>query len=344
MNARTHQHGARRALTVLTGAVLALGIGSVTAPAAQAADPTDLESETTFVTDPVEVGGEGTVYVNVFNRGTVDSGDWTQTITLPDIIAPDPVLEGVDSPQGECTVDGRIVTCTGTGLGAGFTFSAIMTVTGLAPGTDVITAAHVVVPEDPEPANDSHTVPITVVGPETGSGDWGKPGSGLMEPGRTAYYDVAFTCLSAEGCDYGPGMTITDQAMNGGSFNAGTNTVYINGETGIGSCQVTTTDISCTVTGTGHADQGDVIGSTNIGYAVAGGTPPDTQVFAQTIAFPAGWEGNDPSNDVYPIFTPPEAGASIVSAQAGIGAGALALVLGSGLLLRRRQRAGQTPT
>lgn len=341
MTARTHKQGARRALTVLAGAGLALGLGAVVAPAAHAADPTDLESRFTHVTDPVEVGGEGTVFVNVFNRGVADSGDWTQTITLPEIIAPDPVLEAVDSPQGECTVDGRTVTCAGTGLGTGFTWSAILTVTGYSPGTDVVTATHVVDPEDPEPANDSHSVPITVVAPGTGSGDWGTSGSDLMAPGTSKFYDVAFTCLSAEGCDYGPGMTITDQAVNGASYNAGTNHVYINGETNIGDCQVTETEVSCAVTATGHADQGDVISSKDIGYLVPIDALADTQMFAQTISFPDGWTGNDPSNDVYPISTPPEVEAPIVSWQVGAGLGGLVLLLGGGALLWRRQQSPQ---
>lgn len=170
------------------------------------------------------------------------------------------------------------------------------------------------------------------------TGDWGTSGSNLMAPGTTRYYDDTFTCLSVGGCDYAPGLTITDHATNGGSFGSGTNKVYLNGETVIGTCQVTSSDVSCTVTATGHANQGDTISTRNISYSVEGGAAPDVQVFAQTVSVPSGWTGDDPSNNVFPISTPPVAGAPMADWTLAGGAGALTLILAGGYVLRRRAR------
>lgn len=339
MTARPHLTRATRALTVLAAAALATGLGAVTTPAAHAATVGSDLAATVGGGFIEEVGGQARFVASFNNRGPAVTGDWTLTVTLPVIVAEEPELIAVEEDQGTCDVVGRVVTCTGTGLPAGNTFSFLIQVTGLEPGTQDVTAVASTA-SDPEPGNNTDTGVITV-GPITaGSGDWGTSGTGEMAPGAFQHYDVAFTCLSAGGCDYGPGMTITDEAINGGSFSPGTNNVYINDTTNVGDCTVTTTTISCSVHGTGRVAQGDVLSSRTIGYHVAGDAPVQTQVFAQTLGFPADWSGNDPSNDVYPIFTPAEVGAPVVSGEGLAAAAGIVLLGAGGVMLRRRQLQG----
>lgn len=339
MTARTHQKRATRALTVLAAAALASGLGAMAAPSAQATTVGSDLAATVGGGFIEEVGGQARFAATVNNHGPAVTGDWTFTVTLPTIVAEEPELVAVEEDQGTCAVAGRVVTCTGTGLDVGDTFSFIVQVTGLTPGTEEVSAVASTA-SDPEPGNSTDTGVITV-GPITaGSGDWGTSGTGEMAPGSFQHDDVAFTCLSAGGCDYGPGMTITDEAINGGSFSPGTNHLYINDSTNVGDCTVTTTTISCSVHGTGSVAQGDVLSSRTIGYQVAGDVPVQTQVFAQTLGFPADWSGNDPSNDVYPIFTPAEVGAPVVSGQGLAAAAGIALLGAGGVMLRRRRPQG----
>jgi hypothetical protein len=339
VTARTYQKNATRALTVLAAAALASGLGAMAAPSAQAATVGSDLTATVGGGFIDEVGGQARFAATFNNGGPAVTGDWTFTVTLPAVVAEEPELVAFEEDQGTCDVAGRVVTCTGTGLPVGSTFSFIVQVTGLTPGSQEVTAVASTA-SDPEPGNNTDTGVITV-GPVTaGSGDWGTSGSGEMAPGSSQYYDVAFTCLSAGGCDYGPGMTITDEAINGGSFSPGTNHLYINDTTNVGDCTVTAATISCSVHGTGSVAQGDVLSSRTIGYLVASEVPPQTQVFAQTLGFPADWTGNDTSNDVYPIFTPAEVGAPVVSGQ-GLAAAAGVVLLGAGgVMLRRRQLQG----
>lgn len=339
MTARTHQKRTARALTVLAAAALATGLGAMAAPSAQAATVGSDLRVTVGGAFIEEVGGQEDFVATLNNAGPAVTGDWTFTVTVPTNVTDTVELVAVEEDQGTCSAAGRVVTCTGTGLGVGQTFSFLAVVTGLTPGSQEVTAV-VSSASDPNPSNDTDTGVITV-GPVTaGSGDWGTSGRGEMAPGSSQYYDVAFTCLSAGGCDYGPGMTITDEAINGGSFSPGTNHLYINDTTNVGDCTVTATTISCSVVGTGTVAQGDVLSSRTIGYRVAGDVPPQTQVFAQTLGFPADWTGNDTSNDVYPIFTPAEVGAPVVSDQGLAAAAGIALLGAGGVMLRRRHLQG----
>lgn len=330
---------------MLAGAVLALGLGAVAAPAAQAAD-TDADLEL------LDSGGgswfedrPATFSIGARNHGPAVATNWVATATFSDLVTIDPdslVYEGNPS----CTVvSDQEITCSGDTLAVDEEAAVWFNVIPSGPGTGSWEASVSADQVDPNPLGDTVSGTFTVLPFDEPSpapaGDWGTTGSGLMAPGTSAFYDVAFTCLSAEGCDYGPGMTITDQASDHARFNAGTNFLYINDETNVGTCQVTAAAIDCTVTASGHADQGDVLSSRTIGYIVSPEAPADTQMFAQTIAFPADWTGNDPSNDVYPISTPPEVGAPMVSWQVGAGLGGLVLLLGGGALLWRRQQSPQ---
>lgn len=279
------------------------------------------------------------------NHGPAVSTNWIATATLTDIVRIDPDSVTYDGTGDiSCTVlSDQEITCTGNTLEVGEqALARFNVIADRGPGTGSWEASISGDQVDPQPINDSISRPIEILPndePEpAGSGDWGTSGSELMAPGTSNFYDLAFTCLSAGGCDYGPGMTITDQAHPDASFGTGSNHLYINDETNVGDCQVTEAAINCTVTESGHADQGDVLSARNVSYAVAVAAPADTQMFAQTIAFPADWTGNDPSNDVYPISTPPEVGVPIVSWQVGAGLGGLVLLLGGGALLWRRQQ------
>ncbi|HIZ35346.1 MAG TPA: hypothetical protein H9815_06175 [Candidatus Ruania gallistercoris] len=274
--------------------------------------------------------------------------NWVATATFTDLVAIDPdsvTYEGTGDIN--CTVlSDQEITCTGDTLAVDERAVARFDVIPSGPGTGSWEASVTADQVDPRLGDNAVSGPFEVYPVDdpdpAGSGDWGTTGSDLMAPGTSKYYDVAFTCLSAGGCDYGPGMTITDQAATGTSFNPGSNYVYVNGETNVGECEVTSTDINCAVTESGHADQGDTLSSLNIGYVVSEDAPADTQVFAQTISFPTGWTGNDPSNDVYPISTPTEVPGPMVSWQIGAGLGGLVLLLGGGALLwRRRQQQPQ---
>lgn len=333
-----------RALTVLAGAAMALGLGSVAAPAAMAAD-TDADlhllngGSFNWFAD-----GTGQFTIGALNAGPAVATNWIATATFTDLVTIDPdsvTYQGTGDIN--CTVvSDQEIACTGDSLAVDEDVFAQFEVIPSGPGTGSWEASVTGDQVDPVPLGNSVSGPFEVYPVDepdpAGSGDWGTTGSGLMAPGTSRFYDVAFTCLSADGCDYGPGMTITDQAGENASYNPGTNYVYINDETNIGSCQVTETAIDCAVTESGHADQGDVISSRTIGYLVDGDAPADTQMYAQTIAFPADWTGNDPSNDVYPISTPVEVGAPMVSWQIGAGLGGLVLLLGGGALLWRRQQ------
>ena len=290
-------------------------------------------------------GSSNVIQIGVTNLGPATSTNWSLTAELPStLLEPGGLLNGQTGP-GTCSISGWTITCSGSSLAVGESMSVDVYVTSAAAGTERWFSYASGDQPDPDPQNSRGSSYLVIREREpapAGSGDWGTTGSALMAPGTSEFYDVAFTCLSADGCDYGPGITITDQAHPDAIFGTGTNHLYLNGETDVGDCQVTEEAIDCAVTESGRADQGDVLSSRAISYGVSDSAPADTQVFAQTIAFPEGWTGNDPSNDVYPISTPVEVGASIVSWQAGAGLGGLVLLLGGGALLwHRRQQQPQ---
>ncbi|MBZ2194793.1 DUF11 domain-containing protein [Occultella gossypii] len=343
MNAQRRTRTRGRALAVLAGVAMAAGLGAAVAAPSHAdvvdPDPAKADLRGTVVGATFsEVGQEIALIVTAYNIGVGDSTNWVMTTTLPEQLAPDPVVADTSDDGGTCTVSGRTVTCAGDVLPAGQGFSIRLVLTAAAPGSDIITNTVFGDQEDPNPGNNTDTGVITVGESAALSGDWGASAGDVMAPGTNRNYSVAFTCLSADGCDYTPGMTITDQATNGGWFSPGTNTVFINNLSGIGSCEVTTTEVSCAVTASGRVSQGDVISARTITYVVPGDAPAETQIFAQTLALPSGWVGNDTANDVYPISTPPEVGAPIASWQAVAAVAGLALLGGGAVLLRRRQQ------
>ncbi len=330
---------------MLAGVAMALGLGAVAAPAAQAADT---DADLSLLNSGQGRWGEtapGAFSIGAHNHGPAVATNWVATATFTDLVTIDPASVTYEGAVTCPVVTDQEIICSGDALAVDEEAVVRFEVIPSGPGTGSWEASVTADEVDPNPGPNSVSGPFEVTPVDepdpAGSGDWGTTGSNVMAPGTSAFYDLAFTCLSTEGCDYGPGVTITDKAVNGATFNAGTNNVFINGETSIGDCDVTTTDISCTVTETGHADQGDVISSQSISYNVSEDAPADSQVFAQTIAFPAGWTGNDPSNDVYPISTPPEVPGPMVSWQVGAGLGGLVLLLGGGALLWRRQHSPQ---
>lgn len=173
---------------------------------------TDLELTKTDSPDPVEVGSTLTYTLEATNAGPNSATGVVITDTLP------ATLSGVtaSSPDGTCTISGRLVTCTIGDLAVGET--ATVTITGTPTQTGSITNAAAVVGDQQDPETDDNTALEETEVQEEGGGPGPAPGDADVsilktdapDPvavGQTLTYRLT---VSNGGPDTATGVTVTD--------------------------------------------------------------------------------------------------------------------------------------
>lgn len=225
----------------------------------------DLELTKTDSPDPVEVGSTLTYTLEATNTGPNRATGVTITDTLP------ATLSGVTatSPDGTCTISGRLVTCTIGDLAVGDT--ATVEITGTPTETGSITNTAAVAGNEQDPETDDNTALEETEVEEEGGGPGPDPGDADVailktdspDPvavGQTLTYRLT---VSNGGPDSATGVTVTDSlppsvtfdsaAVTTGSgtcTNSGQTVVCELGDIASGGTAVVTIEVTPTTTGT----------------------------------------------------------------------------------------------
>lgn len=122
---------------------------------------TDLHIENMLAPNQVVLGDEATIDVVVDNgNDTINADNVVLTVTLPSQLTFDSVSS---QPGSACTETAGVVTCTFGTVNANSEVSASIVTTSATKGDNVpVTASVVTTTQDPEPANNTHTVFIDI--------------------------------------------------------------------------------------------------------------------------------------------------------------------------------------